>query len=170
MVTQALLSNSTYNKPSCIANLSGIVERVNTALEANNPETLFVTSWVGILELSTGNISYVNAGHNPPLLAELDGCGQPHLLDELSGPVLGLMPDIPYTRHSALLPPGHKLLIFTVGLNEAENQQNEFYGDDRLREIFLKAKSPEEIMADIARFVGNASPSDDKTYLWIERR
>ena len=63
--------------------------------------------------------------------SDLTGCsvfslltlaGKPDLdvwLEELSGPVLGLMPDIPYTRHSALLPPGHKLLIFTDGLNEA---------------------------------------------------
>lgn len=165
MITQTLLRQNAYEMP-----LAESIRQTNDALVRNNEQCLFVTVWLAKLELSTGNISYVNAGHNPPLLAKLDGCGQPHLLDELSGPVLGLMPDIPYTRHSALLPPGHKLLIFTDGLNEAENQQNEFYGDDRLREIFLKAKSPEEIMADIACFVGNASPSDDKTYLWIERR
>ena len=165
MISQSLLRQNAYEMP-----LAEAIRQTNDALVRNNEQCLFVTVWLAKLELSTGNISYVNAGHNPPLLAELDGCGQPHLLDELSGPVLGLMPDIPYTRHSALLPPGHKLLIFTDGLNEAENQQNEFYGDDRLRESFLKAKSPEEIMADIARFVGDAPPSDDKTYLWIERR
>ncbi|MDO4204498.1 MAG: PP2C family protein-serine/threonine phosphatase [Selenomonadaceae bacterium] len=169
MVTQALIDNSTCNKPSCISALADIAGRVNNALEANNRETLFVTLWTGILELSSGRITYVNAGHNPPMLAKLDGSGELHLLEELSGPVLGLMPDIPYTSHTALLPPDHKLLIFTDGLNEAENRQHEFYGDERLREMFLRAKAPEEIMEDINHFVGDAPPSDDKTYLWVER-
>ena len=119
MITQTLLRQNAYEMP-----LAESIRQTNDALVRNNEQCLFVTVWLAKLELSTGNISYVNAGHNPPLLAKLDGCGQPHLLDELSGPVLGLMPDIPYTRHSALLPPGHKLLIFTDGLNEAENQQN----------------------------------------------
>lgn len=64
----------------------------------------------------------------------------------------------------------NKLLIFTDGLNEAENAAHEFYGDERLRTIFLKAQAPEEIMADINSFVGDAPPSDDKTYLWVERK
>ena len=164
MISQSLLRQNAYEMP-----LAEAIRQTNDALVRNNEQCLFVTVWLAKLELSTGHITYINAGHNPALLTN-PAKDKRLWLEELSGPVLGLMPDIPYTRHSALLPPGHKLLIFTVGLNEAENQQNEFYGDDRLREIFLKAKSPEEIMADIACFVGNASPSDDKTYLWIERR
>lgn len=61
-----------------------------------------------------------------------------------------------------------KLLLFTDGLNEAENNLHEFYGNEHLQQVFLHARSPEEIMEEISHFVADA-PSDDKTYLWIER-
>lgn len=62
-----------------------------------------------------------------------------------------------------------KLLLFTDGLNEAENNLHEFYGNERLQQVFLHARSPEEIMEEISHFVADAPPCDDKTYLWIER-
>ena len=99
MITQTLLRQNAYEMP-----LAEAIRQTNDALVRNNEQCLFVTVWLAKLELSTGHITYINAGHNPALLTN-PAKDKRLWLEELSGPVLGLMPDIPYTRHSALRQP-----------------------------------------------------------------
>lgn len=167
-VTQALLENSLLGNKEAVNCLADIVTKVNNSLENQNKEMLFVTMWVGILELSTGVITYVNAGHNPALLKIRE---QPmaQKLEKLSGPVLGLMDNQTYISHKAVLPPGAKLLIYTDGITEAENVHNKFYGTERLCRVFSSAYTPEAVINDVASFVGSAPQSDDATFIWVER-
>ncbi|MDO4204497.1 MAG: PP2C family protein-serine/threonine phosphatase [Selenomonadaceae bacterium] len=164
MITQTLLRQNAHEMP-----LAEAIRQTNEALVKHNEQCLFVTVWLAQLELSTGHISYINAGHNPSLLTGPEG-GRCLWLDKLSGPVLGLMPDLTFTVHEANLPAGGRLLLYTDGLNEAENANHEFFGNERLERSFLSANQPQQILADIAGFVQNAEQSDDMTYLWLQRK
>lgn len=164
MITQALLRENIKKLP-----LAKAVEQTNNVLLKHNEQCLFVTVWLACLELSTGRISYINAGHNPALLAA-GGAEKSLWLDKLSGPVLGLMPDLTYKIHEADLPYGGHLLLYTDGLNEAENADHEFFGNERLEQSFLSASAPEQILAAISGFILDAEQSDDMTYLWLERK
>ena len=162
MVTEALIKNNAR-----LADPAAIVARTNDTLADGNEEVLFVTMWLGVLDLDTWTMRYVNAGHNPPLLW---ADGRTEWIRPLSGPVLGLMGDMEYESFEFFLPPGAHLLLYTDGLNEAENGKGEFYSNERLEECFSRAASPDEIYDDIQKFVAGAPQSDDLTYLWLERR
>lgn len=167
-VAQALLENSLLGNKEAVKSLADIVVKVNNSLENQNKEMLFVTMWIGILELSTGVINYVNAGHNPALL-KIKEQPMAEKLERLSGPVLGLMDNQNYISYKAVLPPGGKLLIYTDGITEAENVHNQFYGTKRLCQVFSSAYTPESVINDVETFVGSAPQSDDATFVWVER-
>lgn len=163
MVTQALIKqNSIWLSPD------SSVAATNDMLVAHNDECLFVTMWLGVLNLTTGSLKYINAGHNPPLLFSKKGDSM-QWLEDLSGPVLGLMDGMTYQVYEMTLEKGDKLLLYTDGLNEAENAKGEFYGNERLIKAFERANNPQEIISDIEEFVDGAEQSDDMTYLWFER-
>ena len=164
MITHALLRENTKALP-----LAKAVEQTNNVLIKHNEQCFFVTVWLACLELSTGRIKYINAGHNPSLLAT-GGAKKAFWLDKLSGPVLGLMPDSTYTIHEAEIPSGGRLFLYTDGLNEAENASHEFFGNERLEESFLSASEPGQILTAIHHFVLDTEQSDDMTYLWLERK
>lgn len=139
----------------------------NNQLCEGNEAGLFVTAWLGVLNLFTGELIYVNAGHNPPLLKQAGGNFE--YLKSPAGFVLAGMEDIRYTQMSARLKRGDKLILYTDGVTEAENEEQEEYGNHRLRETVNREKDGDakalvtEICRSVADFAGGAQQFDDIT-------
>lgn len=162
---------------SCIRDLRPLAEavrRANESLYENNEAEMFVTAWMGILELSTGLLSYVNAGHNPPVL--LSGDGERTWLRRKGGFILGGMPGIPYKESSLTLLPGDKIFLYTDGVTEAEDSSHTLFGEERLMATLAahEAESADDIIravrAGLAAHVQGFEQSDDITMLCLEYR
>lgn len=145
-----------------------ILAEVNNALAEHNDNLMFVTVWLGIVELSTGKLTYANAGHNYPLLQQK--AGKAIWLSEKSGPALGIIPSITYKNYEQTLSSESKLLLYTDGIPEAENPQQGFFGNERLENSFHGANTPEDILLSVREFVENTPPTDDITFLWLQRK
>ena len=149
-----------------------IFTKANEKLCENNESGMFVTAWMGILNLTTGNIQFVNAGHNPPLLKRADGSFE--YLKTRGGLVLAGMEGICYRIGEITLNHGDKLFLYTDGVPEATNLENKLYGEDRLLAFINKNASMEAIellpalKANIDEFVGEAPQFDDITMLMFE--
>ena len=153
------------------ANLADAFTHGNADLCQGNDAEMFVTAWQGSLDLDTGLVRYVNAGHNHPLVRH--GNGKYEMLKSRVNFVLGGMNGIKYKEQELELQPGDTLFLYTDGVTEATNASNELYGDERLlavadaceyesMEAFCKA-----VKEDIDRFVGDAPQFDDITMLAI---
>lgn len=149
-----------------------IFTKVNTQLCENNEEGMFVTAWMGIMEIDSGKLTYVNAGHNPPLLKR---AGKPfEYLRERAGFILAGMEETKYRQSELFLEPGDILYLYTDGVTEATNKNNELYGENRTREILDNvAERPfhemlVRVKADIDKFVGEAPQFDDITMLALK--
>lgn len=145
--------------------------KTNDALCANNDAEMFVTAWMGALNLETGRLRYVNAGHNPMLMAK---AGSPFAyVKPPAGFVLAGIEDYPYTAHELTMEPGDILYVYTDGATEAQNVAGELYGDDRLRESADRAGSAtmkemcDSIRTDVNQFAGEAEQFDDMTMLAV---
>jgi sigma-B regulation protein RsbU (phosphoserine phosphatase) len=140
-------------------------------LETVRPQD-FVTAFIGVLDPSTGEVTYCNAGHNPPILMSPDGS---HRLLESGGPVLGVLERIPMAEGRFRLK-DETLLCYTDGDTEARNKAGEEYGETRLLAAFRGAidlpPSPlcRALFADLREFFGEAGQSDDVTFLVLKRR
>lgn len=145
-----------------------IFEHVNKILCEGNESGLFVTCWLGILTLSTGELKFANAGHNAPLIMQ---GGEIKYLTTKPNLMLAGMDGVPYTTHSLILSKGDRLFIYTDGVTEASNLQNELYGENRLITVMKYAvdKSPRDVIdivrTDIDEFVNEAPQFDDITML-----
>ena len=151
--------------------LSQAVSSANWNLCQGNESYTFVTVWAATLDFSTGKLTYVNAGHNPPLLRH-DGAWQ--WLKLRGGPFLGVSEKATFHQETLVLQANDQLLLYTDGVNEAFNTNWEEYGDVRL-ENFLKAHptlTPRELAhalrVDVRAWAGDAEQSDDITILSIE--
>lgn len=111
--------------------LAEAVERSNDALSRENDANMFVTAWIGDLDLSTGVLTYVNAGHNPPLAILKDGTLE--YLRDRSGMMLGAMVGVKYKAHELKLSPGDMLYLYTDGITEQPDPRGELFGEERLR-------------------------------------
>ncbi|MGN0412249.1 MAG: SpoIIE family protein phosphatase [Lachnospiraceae bacterium] len=145
---------------------------VNRLLCEGNDAGLFVTAWMGILDLTSGVLSFANAGHNPPLLKKKDGSFT--YLNTRPGLVLAGMEGIKYRKNEITLDPGDRLFLYTDGVTEATNQDNRLYGTERLNQ-FLNEHSEENIKEilhglkqNIEGFVGDAPQFDDITMLILD--
>jgi len=149
-----------------------MMERVNNDLSADNPSAMFVTLFIGILDLRTGVVDYVNAGHNPPLIVAAED-GTVSFLRSLSGPPAGAMEHIPYTPLRMTMQPGDMLVVYTDGITEAMDAENSEYGNDRLVALSarLKGQSAKDIVTavvdDVSVHSGEAEQSDDITVLCL---
>lgn len=149
--------------------LSKAMENVNNQLCENNEAQLFVTAWVCVYEISTSKLIYVNAGHNPPIILK-DG-KDAGFIDDLSGLVLAGYEEVPYKQHETYLKRGDELFLYTDGLTEATDINNELYGEDRLVNMVKKVSSYpvedqlREIFDDIQVFIKGAEQFDDITML-----
>ncbi|MGN0648832.1 MAG: PP2C family protein-serine/threonine phosphatase [Oscillospiraceae bacterium] len=145
---------------------------VNRLLCDGNDAGLFVTAWLGVLELTTGKLTYVNAGHNPPMIKH-DG-GSFEYLRSRPGFVLAGMDTVKYRQNELVMNIGDRLFLYTDGITEATNSENELYGEERLSAYLNKHSdtSAEDILhglkADIDSFVGEAPQFDDMTMLMLD--
>lgn len=146
--------------------------RANNKLCENNEAGMFVTAWLGILDLNTGLMKYVNAGHNPPLIKRNGTyfeyiCSKPNF-------ILAGMENIKYKANEIQLSPGDEVFLYTDGVTEANNITYELFDEDRLLESLNEKKSLtvkqlcNKVINDVDRFVGNALQSDDITMLAVK--
>ena len=149
------------------------IASANKRLCANNDAGMFVTVWAATLDYATGELTYVNAGHNFPLLRHGSG-GEWEWLKKKCGLFLGTFDVAKYRQETLTLEPGDELLLYTDGVNEAFNVDEEEYGNDRL-EAFLAAHNDlhpkdlvESLRADVASWAEGAEQSDDITILTLE--
>ena len=151
---------------------SQILTDTNAAICSNNREDMFVTVWLGILELSTGKLIASNAGHEYPALMQADGKFE--LYKDKHGFVIGGMDGVRYKEYEMQLRPGAKLFLYTDGVPEATDANDELFGTDRMLEALnsdLGAK-PEDILKNVRAavdgFVKDAEQFDDLTMLCID--
>lgn len=143
----------------------------NKRLCENNDAGMFVTAWLGILDLKTGALKFVNAGHNPPLVCHEDG--EFEYLKARGGMVLAGMDGVKYKTNELCLSPGDTIFLYTDGVTEATNDKNELYGEERLLSLANKniTKNPQQLIAavkdDVDVFVGDAPQFDDITMLAV---
>ena len=130
-------------------------ELTNRYLQRSNPAKFFVTSWIGILDLTTGTLSYTNAGHNYPVLIR-KGC-EPGFLSDKPNFVLGRRRLVRYREKRTKLKPGDKLVLYTDGVTEAQDAAEEFFGDDRLLSVIAREKEhdQQEIVTSIRQAVND---------------
>ena len=152
--------------------VNDIFTKANEKLCENNESGMFVTAWMGILDLTTGSVQFANAGHNPPLLKRADGSFE--YLKTRAGFVLAGMEGIRYRVGEITLNPGDRLFLYTDGVPEATNAENKLYGEDRLlafmnQNAFMDAtKLLPALKANIDEFVGEAPQFDDITMLMFD--
>lgn len=151
-------------------NLSDIFYEVNNLLCEGNVENLFVTCWFGKLNMTTGELLFVNAGHNPPLLKHNDEFEYLQTDPDL---VLAAMEDMSYTLHKIQLNKEDAIFLYTDGVTEANNNYNGFYGENRLQDMLNKNKNEtlkdiiDSIEKDIEDYCDNQEQFDDTTMLII---
>lgn len=151
--------------------LDEIFTLANKRLCENNDAGMFVTAWLGILDLKTGALKFVNAGHNPPLVRHEDG--EFEYLKARGGMVLAGMDGVKYKTNELCLSPGDTIFLYTDGVTEATNDKNELYGEERLLSLANKniTKTPRQLIAavkdDVDVFVGDAPQFDDITMLAV---
>ena len=152
-----------------IPNLTLAIEAANNILCARNEAEMFVTIWVGILDLTSGMLNFVSAGHNPPVLLRES---QPQYLRFKNGFVLAGMENVKYKEQSIQLQPGDLVYLYTDGVTEADDRQHRLFGEDRLLKCFEGHSSeirPAEILANVKqaidRFIDGNSQFDDMTML-----
>ncbi|MBQ5978022.1 MAG: serine/threonine-protein phosphatase [Oscillospiraceae bacterium] len=149
-----------------------ILTKTNEGICSNNQAEMFVTAWVGILELSTGKLTAANAGHEYPALKRADGSFA--LFKDKHGLVIGAMPDIRYREYELQLEPGDKLFVYTDGVPEASDAENKMFGTQRMLDALNGAPeaSPEQLLRQVHRavdeFVKDAQQFDDLTMLCVE--
>ena len=148
-----------------------IVTRMNSVLTESNEQGMFITMFIGLVDLNSGRMDYCNAGHNPPVLG-VDGDN--HFMEgiETNAPI-GLWPNLEYVGESVENIRNKMLLVYTDGLNEAENLQKEQFGEDRLLEIlnhrhFNSCKELiDHLDAEVEKHRNGAEPNDDLTMMCL---
>jgi sigma-B regulation protein RsbU (phosphoserine phosphatase) len=158
-----------HTKPGI--DLGEVFTEVNELLCESNSEGLFITAFEGVLDLATGELRFVNAGHEIPYICKGNGY-EPYKIR--AGFVLAGMEGMRYQCGSMQLEPGDKIFQYTDGVTEATNQEMELYGMERLGEILCRnvdaepQKLLESVKEDIDAFVGEALQFDDITMLCLE--
>ena len=149
---------------------ANIVMALNDAMSSNNDTGMFVTLFLGVLDLHTGRLDFTNAGHNPPLL--LRGGEVSELTCDANIPV-GVMESFSFTSQHLQLHSGNSIFLYTDGLNEAEDAEHRQFGLERVKQVALTTDdSPqcliEAMTAAVSSFVGDAEQSDDLTMLTVK--
>ncbi|UVT20654.1 MAG: SpoIIE family protein phosphatase [Nitrospira sp.] len=150
---------------------ASIVTHVNDALSQDNDSCMFVTLYLGILNLRDGTLVTTNAGHNQPLLKRRSGRFE--WLTAQDGPLVGPMPGIAYKESTMRLGPGDELFLYTDGVTEADNRKRELFGNDRLKMVLDQSGNVSvvdrlgAVMNAVKTFSGNAPQTDDITMLGL---
>ncbi len=166
-VTKTLIKSRAANDLSP----ASILSHVNSETAEGNDSAMFVTLFLAILNLQTGEMVYSNAGHNPPYLMRNNG--DMERLEKRHGPVIGAMEGIAYGEDSTSLNPHDLIYLYTDGVTEAMDIDGGLYGEPRLRERLAEADYPaardavEDTVDDVWRFQGDASQADDITIMSV---
>lgn len=169
-----MMRAKTALKACCVQNreTGKILSLVNDFLCDNNEAEMFVTAWLGILNVDTGEIKFSCAGHNPPIV--IDKSGRVNYLTSKVGLVLGAMKGLPYKTMTGKLDKGEKIFLYTDGVTEATNEKSQLYGEDRLLKVAEKNADKslrnllKNVSDDIDDFVLDCEQFDDITMLAIE--
>ena len=151
-----------------------VLQAVNNQICANNREEMFVTVWFGILDITTGTVTAANAGHEYP--AMMQSGQQFDLVNDKHGFVIGGMEGMRYKEYQLTMTPGSKLFLYTDGVPEATNAENEMFGTERMIAALNKdpSASPEQMLKNVRQavdgFVKDAEQFDDLTMLCLEYR
>ncbi|MBR4448208.1 PP2C family protein-serine/threonine phosphatase [Methanobrevibacter sp.] len=163
MITQVMIKQLIKSE----VNPSKALYLLNNQLCENNSESMFLTLWLGVYNTATGKLTFSNAGHNPPLIKENDIF---EYLNIDSGIVLGIMEDFDYTNEEITLT--NELVVYTDGITDANNNDNEMYGENRLLNFFNEFKSDNDpirpLLNDIHGFTQDAEQFDDMTLLYLK--
>lgn len=149
-----------------------VFTKANAQLCEGNETSMFVTSWMAIIDLKTGHVQAANAGHNPPAISR--GGAPFELLKLKPNLILGCMEGVAYRLHEFDLNPGDVLFLYTDGVVEANNTEAEQYGEERMLKALddLRGSSTYELchglLADVDGFVGDADQFDDITMLALD--
>ena len=151
-----------------------VLQKVNDQICTNQVEEMFVTVWLGFLDLRTGLLTAANAGHEYPIL--MAPGGEFELLKDRHGLVVGGMEGYPYQEYQLKLEAGSRLFLYTDGLPEATDTENRMFGIERTLKSLNEVKNgtPREVLdhvtKSVADFVGNAPQFDDTTMLCLDYR
>ena len=151
-----------------IPDLAQAVEVANNALCARNEAEMFVTLWVGILDFTTGELRFVSARHNPPVLLRENKAQYLRYKNDF---VLAGMEDVKYRERSVVLQPGDIVYLYTDGVTEAEDQTHALFGEERLLECFANRSGDdtseilETVKGSVDTFINGNSQFDDMTML-----
>ncbi len=151
--------------------LPAMVGRVSELLRENSAPAKFVTAFVAQLDLAAHRLTYVNAGHNPPVVLGSDGA----VLLEGTGPVVGLLAGVEYVEGAVDLRAGDLVVLYTDGITEREGPGDEEYGLERLSSFFAArrdvalASLPEALLENLSQFADGAPPRDDSTVVLLRR-
>ncbi len=144
--------------------------RANDALAADNDENMFVTVWLGVLDLESGELAFANCGHNPPAMLRADG--RVEWLRERSGLLVGGFAGVAYRRRTAHMAPGDTLVLYTDGVTEAMDERMALFGEARLQASLASmpaglapAQVGQALREEVGSFVGGAEQADDITML-----
>ena len=148
-----------------------IATRLNNTLSEDNESSMFVTMFIGVVSLTTGHLDFCNAGHNPPVLM---GQGKADFVEMIPNAPIGLWPGLDYEGEEIADITNRPLFIYTDGLNEAENCQQEQFTDERLLEILAQTpfesseQTIELLKAEVEKHRDGAEPNDDLTMLCVK--
>ena len=168
---------------------AAVLTKVNAELCKNNPANMFLTAWVGVLDLETGIGSVANAGHNPPMKIKGQRTAVPKtngqdaktfdlqrvetFVSAKSGPVLAFLDGVKYTLQTVRLDPGDAFFLYTDGVTEALDSKNRLFGEERLYNAVKAVQDPEPhalctvVRAAVAAFSDGVAQADDITVLAI---
>jgi len=147
-----------------------IVSAINNTMAENNESNMFVTLFVGVLDLPSGRMRYTNAGHDSPLLINGNGSSIGMLPVDPNLPA-GVISDWKFTTQETIIDPGTTIFLYTDGLTEAENIKHEQFGEDRIRKTAISTTPQaliERMTSAVKDFVGKAQQSDDLTMMAIQ--
>lgn len=168
-ITQTLIK--TQVKAQAQRSTAATLEQVNNDLARDNPSMMFVTLFLGILNIVTGELEYCNGGHNPPYLLLPESSNPIQELPTTDGLALGVMDEFIFTANRTTLNPGTTLFVFTDGVTEAMNSSNELFTETRLEKILAPLKEQpvreiaDQVMLEIENFSSGIPQTDDITML-----
>ncbi len=167
-VTRTMIKSKAIADPST----ASILTFVNEQISQDNPNCMFVTLWVGVLDIRTGEVTYTNAGHNPPYLKRVDGSLEK--LDMQHGPVVGAVEGLVYGEDKLKFGSEDLLLAFTDGVTEEIDVNDELYGEMRLEALLSEMtdvsveRSVQDVVASVREFQGESAQDDDITVLALQ--
>jgi len=168
-----MMSSRTLMKGAAIGRSSPaeVLSEVNNLLQEDNDAAMFVTVFYAEYNPGSGVLSYANGGHNPPIVVHADGSST--VLPQTNGIALGIMPDIKYEQNSVTLSPGDALVLYTDGVTEAMNAQNEEFEMERLCAVLSEHCScdvreiNQAVFQAVQGFAGDMPQFDDMTCMTL---